>query len=105
MDVLLRIKRLVARGALRLTDKARDELDAEGLSAQDAAEAILSAARITKVLRSRSPLRHHAGERLYVIEGYNHRGTLLYTKGKIAREGGREVYYLLISSKTSTDSN
>ncbi len=105
MDVLLRIKRLVARGAFRLTDKARDEMDAEGLSAQDAAEAILSAARITKVLRSRSPQRHHKGEKLYVIEGYNHRGTLLYTKGKIARESGREIYYLLISSKTSTDSN
>ncbi len=105
MDVLLKIKRLVESGALRLTNKARDELDADGLTALDAAEAILNAARITKVLRSRSPRRHHAGEKLYVIEGYNHRGTLLYTKGKIAREGGKEIYYLLISSKASTDSD
>ncbi len=100
MDVLLRIQRLVASGAVRFTEKARDEMDAEGLAVHDVVEAILNAPRINKVLRSRSRARKNAGEKLYVIEGLNNRGTLLYTKGKITREAGREFYYLLISSKT-----
>lgn len=43
MDVLLRIKRLVVRGLVRFTEKARLELEADGLEPEDALEAILSA--------------------------------------------------------------
>jgi len=35
--------------------------------------------------------------------GFTYGGTLLYTKGKIAREAGREVFYVLISAKVSAD--
>jgi hypothetical protein len=102
MDILNRIKRLVARGDYRLTDKATTELYVDGLTPLDAAEAILNAQAIKKVQRSRSRRRSHAGERLYVIEGFNYAGTLVYTKGTIKREAGYEIYYLFISSKVST---
>jgi len=102
MDILNRIKRLVARGQYHVTLKAQAELDDDGLRPLDAVEAILNAQSIKKVLRSRSSRRSFAGEKLYVIEGFNYAGTLLYTKGAIKREAGQEVYYLLISSKLST---
>jgi len=53
--------------------------------------------RIKKTLRSRV----NPEERIYVIEGQNYRGTLIYSKGKITKEAGEETYYVLISSKRS----
>lgn len=102
MDVLHRIKRLVASGRFHVTLKAQAELDADDLSPQDAIEAILNAQAIKKTLRSRSQQRESASEKLYVIEGFNYAGTLIYTKGAIKREAEGEVFYLLISSKRST---
>lgn len=43
MDILNRIKRLVAGGRYRLSIKAQVELDADGLVPLDAVEAILNA--------------------------------------------------------------
>ena len=102
MDILHRIKRLVASGRYHVTLKAEAELDADGLVPQDAVEAILNAQSIKKTLRSRSPTRSTSGEKLYVIEGFNYTGTLIYTKGAIKREAQNEIFYLLISSKRST---
>lgn len=36
---------------------------------------------------------------LYVILGFTYDNVLVYTKGKLHKEGGEEVYYILISSK------
>ena len=102
MDILQRIKRLVALGRYKATIKAEEELVADGLQVQDAVEAILSARDIKKVLRSTSIWRSRADEKLYVIEGVNFTGTLIYTKGAIKREEAGEVFYVLISSKIST---
>lgn len=102
MDLLSRIKRLVAAGRYRLTLKAQDELAADGLRPADAVESILNAQSIRKTLRSRSPRRGFAGEKLYVIESFNYSGALIYTKGTIKGEEGRQIFYLLISSKRST---
>ncbi len=102
MDVLHRIKWLVVRGRCRLTYKAVLELHADGLDPDDAFEALLNAQAIKKVLRSKPRAGARGAEKLYVIESFNYRGTLLYTKGRFAREAGEEVYYLLISSKIST---
>jgi hypothetical protein len=102
MDVLHRIKRLVASGRYHVTLKAEAELNADGLVPQDAVEAVLNAQSIKKSLRSRSANRSFAGEKLYVIEGFNYTGTLIYSKGAIKRETDGEVFYLLISSKRST---
>ena len=64
-------------------------------------EAILSAQAVTKTLRLRSPLRRAPGERLYVIVGISFAGVPIYTKGAIRREGGRDVFYILVSLKRS----
>jgi hypothetical protein len=102
MDVLVRIKRLVVRGAVRFTEKARLELEADQLEPEDALEAILSAPSISKSIRSRSQARSAPHETLYVIVGVTFLGVPVYTKGVLRKEGGREVLYILVSSKRST---
>lgn len=52
-----------------------------------------------KTLRSRSPNRSHASEKLYVIKGFSYKGTPIYTKGRFGRDHGEQVFYVLISSK------
>lgn len=102
MDVLVRIKRLVLRGAVRFTEKARDEMDRGGLTAGDVIEAVVNAQSISKTLRSTSPLRRHSGEKIYAIKSFSYDGTLIYTKGTIVREDGQETFYIFISSKVAT---
>jgi hypothetical protein len=102
VDVLLTIKRLVLRGDVRFTEKARCELEQDDLEPEDALEAIVSAPVVHKILRSRSPFRGAEREQLYVIVGVSFTGIAIYTKGTIRREGGREVLYILVSSKRST---
>lgn len=104
MDVLHRIKHLIVRGRYRFTYKALRKLHLDGLEPEDALESNLNASTIKKAIRSRSRDRIESREKLYVIENFSYRGALIYTKGKIAREAGEEVYYLLISSKRSTPS-
>ena len=99
MDVLLRIKRLVIGGQVRFTAKAKREMGLDDLDAVEVFESIVSAQAIAKTLRSRSPSRSHAAEKLYVIKNYSYQGTPIYTKGKIERTEGREVSYVLISAK------
>ena len=101
MDVLVRIKQLVVRGAVRFTEKARLELEADRLEPEDALEAILSASAIHKRLRSTSPARRGTRETLYVIVGTSFTGIPIYTKGVIRRDGEREVLFILVSSKRS----
>lgn len=101
MDVLIRIKRLVVRGTVRFTEKARVELETAGLEPEDALEAILSAPAIQKILRSRSLHRGVRGEKMYVIVGVTFTGVPVYTKGVIRREEGQDVLYILVSSKRS----
>jgi hypothetical protein len=102
MDVLLRIKRLVLRGAIRFTGKAREEMDRDGLGAGEVIESILNAQAIAKTLRPDSRTRRYAGEKLYVIKSFSYDGTLIYTKGTIVRQAGREVFYVLVSAKIAT---
>ena len=40
---------------------------------------------------------------LYVIKGLTFDGLAIYTKGKILKYAEQEVFYVLISSKRSTD--
>jgi hypothetical protein len=49
--------------------------------------------------RSRSPRRTEALEYLYVIQSANLSGLAIYSKSKLVKEAGEEVYYFLISSK------
>ena len=74
-------------------------MDADRITKEDVAESILNAVAIYKTLRSRSPLRTHARERLYVIQSTNLDGLAIYTKGKLVTEAGTDTYYFLVSSK------
>jgi len=102
MDVLVRIKRLVISRRVLFTEKAELEMAIDSLVPELVYEAILNAPAIFKVLRSRNP-RTKKTERLYVIKGLTFDGLEIYTKGKILKKEGIEVFYVLISSKRSTD--
>ncbi len=64
MDVLLQIKRLVVRGWIRFTEKAREEMETGGLGVGEVVESIVNAQAIAKTLRSRSRAKRYAGEKL-----------------------------------------
>lgn len=102
MDTLVRIKRMVIARRILFTLKAEAEMAADHLTAELVYEAILNAPAITKTLRSKNPT-SGAIERLYVIKGLTFDGLDVYTKGKIVARTGIDVFYVLISSKRSTD--
>jgi hypothetical protein len=98
-DELVRIKRAVLAGRYAFSEKARIEMETDRITELDVAESILNAVAIYKKIRSRSPLRKPGREYLYVIQGTNLDGVAVYSKGKLVREAGSDVYYFLISSK------
>ena len=102
MDIIVRIKRLVVSRQVLFTEKAEIEIARDGLTPELVYEAILNAPAIFKVLRSRNP-KSGKSERLYVIKGLTFDGLDIYTKGKILRKEGVDIFYVLISSKKSTD--
>ena len=102
MDTLVRIKRLVIARHVLFTQKAEGEMAAESLTPELVYESILNAPSIFKALRSRNP-RTRQTEKLYVIKGLTFDGLDIYTKGKILTKEGVDVFYVLISSKRSTD--
>jgi hypothetical protein len=99
IDILIRIKRAVLAGHYAFSEKARVEMEADGLTELDVAESILNAVAIYKTLRSRSPYRRQTKEYLHIIQSTNYDGLMIYTKGKLVHESGIETYYFLISSK------
>jgi len=102
MDVFVRIKRLVIARSVLFTEKAESEMASDALTPELVYESILNAPAIFKALRSRNP-RTRKTERLYVIKGLTFDGLDIYTKGKIVTKEGVDVFYVLISSKRSTD--
>lgn len=83
--------------------KARDEMRADDLAVQDVLESLLNAQGIYKVLRSRSPRRGAANEKLFGIRSFTFDMTPVYTKGKLVKERGEPVFYVLISSKLDVE--
>jgi hypothetical protein len=102
MDVLVRIKRMVIARQVLFTEKADIEMAADALTPEMVYESVLNAPAIFKTLRSRSP-RTRKAERLYVIKGLTFDGLDIYTKGKVLTKQGVDTFYVLISSKRSTD--
>ncbi len=102
MEPLIRIKRLVIAGQVLFTQKAESEMAADCLTPELVFESIINAASVFKTLRSRNPHTRRA-EMLYVIKGLTFDGLDVYTKGKILRKDGVDIFYVLISSKRSTD--
>lgn len=99
MTILSRIKRLVLDGQFELSEKARVEMFADRLTDRDLVEAIATATKIHKTLRTTSPGRGKRRETLYVIISDNLQGLCLYTKGKFVDADGIETYYFFISAK------
>jgi hypothetical protein len=99
IDILVRIKRAVLAGRYAFSEKARIEMEADGITELDVAESILNAVAIYKTIRSESRFRRRAKEYLYVIQSTNLNGLPIYSKGKLMKEQGEDVYYFLISSK------
>ena len=98
-EILIRIKRAVLAGHYVFSEKARIEMEIDGLTELDVAESILNAVAIYKRLRSESPYRQQNREYLYVIQSTNFEGLVIYTKGKLVKDEAAETYYFLISSK------
>jgi hypothetical protein len=61
---------------------------------------ILNAPGVRKSIRSTSHHRRSPSEALYVIVGVSFTGVPIYTKGVLRRERGRDVLYILVSSKS-----
>ena len=57
VDILVRIKRTVLAGRYAFSEKARIDMEADGITELDVAEYIVNAVAIYKRLRSRSPHR------------------------------------------------
>jgi len=98
-DLLTRIKRAVLAGNYAFSEKARLEMEADQITELDVAESILNAVAIYKTIRSTSVFRPHAREHLHVIQSTNLTGLVIYSKGKLMSEAGRDKYYFLVSSK------
>ena len=77
----------------------RIEADNDGISQTDVAESIINAVAVYKKIRSQSPYDKKRREYLYIIISPNLDGVPIYTKGRLAKEFGNDVYYLLVSSK------
>ena len=99
-DILVKIKRIVLRGDFIFTEKAAVEMEQDGLTEEMVSESVMNAPAIFKKLRSKNP-RTGTREKLYVIIGVTFDGLPIYTKGKIAKREGKEVFYVYISSKRS----
>jgi hypothetical protein len=102
MDIFKRIKQLVMARKVKFTEKAALEMKIDQLLPEMIFEAIWNAPSIYKTVRSKNP-RTGRPETLYIIKGLTLDGMLIYTKGKIAHYESQEVFYVLISSKRSTD--
>ena len=99
MDLLIRIKCAVLSGRYMFTKKARIEMEIDDLTELDITESILNARDIDKKLRSTSASRNKRREYLYVIQGTNPDGLVIYTKGKFVEAESAGTYYLFVSSK------
>lgn len=99
MNALLVIKRTVLAGRYAFSEKARLEMDRDGLTELDVVESIVTAVAVFKRLRSTSPERATRLEYLYVIQSTNLHGLPIYSKGKLVREAGVEIYYFMVSAK------
>jgi hypothetical protein len=98
-DILVRIKRTILAGRYAFSEKARIEMEVDGLTEFDVAESIINAVAIYKRLRSRSRRRSSRTEYLYVIQSTNLEGVMVYSKGKLVREHGEDHFYFLVSAK------
>ena len=88
MDLLIRIKRAVLAGRYAFSEKARIEMESDGITELDVAESILNAVAIYQTIRSQNPFRKEGKEYLHIIQSTNLDGLPIYSKGKLILHGG-----------------
>jgi hypothetical protein len=98
---LVKIKRLVLRKKYEFRLSAELQLANDGLTMDDALEAILNADYLTRK-KSTSQDKFMPKERVYIIESYTYDGILMYIKGTIRKSRNQEEFYIIISAKRST---
>lgn len=101
MDTLTTIKQLIIRRRYLFTQKALNEMDADNLCEYEVLESILNA-QFFRSKRSTSKRRNTPKENVYIIESFSYNNILIYTKGVIRGKGAGKKFYVLISSKRST---
>ena len=99
MDILVQIKRAILRGNYTFSEKARIEMESDGITELDVAESILNAVAIYKRIRSQNPYCQNKKEYLYIIQSTTLDGLVIYSKGKLVKQEEVETYYFFISSK------
>lgn len=98
---LIKIKRLLLRGKYEFRLSAEIQLINDGLTKDDALEAILNADYLVKK-NSTSQDKLEPREKVYIIESFTFDGILMYTKGVIRKIDSQETFYVIISAKRST---
>ncbi len=98
---LVKIKRLVLQAKYEFRLSAELQLASDGLTMDDALEAILNADYLTKK-NSTSQDKLTPKEKVYIIESYTYDGILMYVKGTIRKSRNQEEFYIIISAKRST---
>jgi hypothetical protein len=88
---------------VRFTFKAEGELLQDDLTKTEVYESILNAQSFYKVIRSKFPAVSGKRQKLYVIKSFSLENRLIYTKGRLMREGKEEVFYIMISSKIALE--
>ncbi len=63
LDLLIRIKRAVLAGRYAFSEKARIEMESDGITELDVAESILNAVAIYKTIRSKRETNKRGGRR------------------------------------------
>ena len=102
MDILVRIKRLVVSRRVLFTEKAEIEMARDALTPETGIRSDPErTGNIQGVAFAQSE--DEKERKLYVIKGLTFDGLAVYTKGKILKKEGIDVFYVLISSKKSTD--
>ncbi|MBD3347099.1 MAG: hypothetical protein GF401_18750 [Chitinivibrionales bacterium] len=101
-EILVRIKRAILLGNFRFSRKAWDEMKIDHITELDVLESISNAVAIYKRIRSTSVFKKSIKEYLYIIQSPNMHGLPIYTKGKLVKEQGQDVFYFIISSKKSS---
>lgn len=99
---LEQIKRLVARGRFRYSDKIRESIEEGLFEEEDLVHCVLSATEIHK--KQRDERREAIHRMKYVILGRDVHGRLLYTVGKVVQRADGQLYSFITARQADEGS-
>lgn len=89
---------------MAFTLKAQEELFLDDLIEEEVYESLMNAKDV-RWKRSRSKYRQESRERIYIISAPTFHGIRIYTKGVFRTKDDGLMFYVLVSSKRSTDTD